>query len=77
MTERKNNKQLRISVKDIENEKLKKNLKRYNVLLKKFQIKKLMFFKNQLKKFKNDENYQFKNILGERHFFVQSNSRNK
>ena len=76
MTERKNNKQLRISVKDIENEKLKKNLKRYNVLLKKFQIKKLMFFKNQLKKFKNDENYQFKNIV-ERHFFVQSNSRNK
>ena len=77
MTERKSNKQLRISVKDIENEKLKKNLKRYNVLLKKFQIKKLMFFKNQLKKFKNDENYQFKNILVERHFFVQSNSRNK
>ena len=31
-----------------------------------------MFFKNQLKKFKNDENYQFKNILVERHFLFRA-----
>ena len=49
MTERKNNKRLGISVKDIENENLKKKLKKYYFLLKKFQIKKLMIFKNQSK----------------------------
>ena len=49
MTERKNNKRLGISVRDIENENLKKKLKKYYFLLKKFQIKKLMIFKNQSK----------------------------
>ena len=47
MTERRNNKYLGISVKDIENENLKEKFKKK--FIKKFQIKKLMIFKNQLK----------------------------
>ena len=66
MIKRKNNKRLHISVKDIENEKLKEKFKNISSLIKKISDKKVndfsTDFKNRLKIFKNDENYELKHI---------------
>ena len=63
MTARKN-KRLHNPVKNIENEKRLKILP----LIKEISDKKANDFQKSVKKFKNDENYEFKHILIERHF---------
>ena len=72
MTERKNNKRLGISVKDIENENLKEKFKKTLLLIKEISDKKANDFQKSVKKFKNDENYEFKQILIERHFLFRA-----
>ena len=72
MTERKNNKRLGISVKDIENENLKEKLKKTLLLIKEISDKKANDFQKSVKKFKNDENYEYKQILIERHFLFRA-----
>ena len=72
MVERKNNKSLHISVKDIENEKLKEKSKYIPSLIKEISDKKANDFQKLVKKFKNDENYEFKHILIERDFLFRA-----
>ena len=72
MTERKNNKRLGISVKDIENENLKEKFKETLLLIKEISDKKANDFQKSVKKFKNDENYEYKQILIERHFLFRA-----
>ena len=72
MTERKNNKRLGISVKDIENENLKEKFKKTLLLIKEISDKKANDFQKSVKKFKNDENYEYKQILIERHFLFRA-----
>ena len=72
MTERKNNKRLGISVKDIENENLKEKFKKTLLLIKEISDKKGNDFQKSVKNFKNDENYEFKHILIERHFLFRA-----
>ena len=59
---------MRISVKDIANENLKEKFKKILPLIKEISDKKANDFQKSVKKFKNDENYEFKHILIERHF---------
>ena len=72
MIERKNNKRFRIFVKDIENENLKEKFKNILPLIKEISDKKVNDFQKSVKKFKNDENYEFKHILIERHFLFKT-----
>ena len=72
MTERRNNKYLGISVKDIENENLKEKFKKILPLIKEISDKKANDFQKSVKKFKNDENYEYKQILIERHFLFRA-----
>ena len=72
MVERKNNKRLHISVKDIENEKLKEKSKNIPSLIKEISDKKANDFQKSVKKCKNDENYEFKHILIERDFLFRA-----
>ena len=72
MVERKNNKSLHISVKDIENEKLKEKSKYIPSLIKEISDKKANDFQKLVKKFKHDENYEFKHILIERDFLFRA-----
>ena len=72
MTERKNNKRLGISVKDIENENLKEKFKKTLLLIKEISDKKANDFQKSVKNFKNNENYEFKHILIERHFLFRA-----
>ena len=72
MTERRNNKYLGISVKDIENENLKEKFKKILRLIKEISDKKANDFQKSVKKFKNDENYEYKQILIERHFLFRA-----
>ena len=72
MTERRNNKYLGISVKDIENENLKEKFKKILSLIKEISDKKANDFQKSVKKFKNDENYEYKQILIERHFLFRA-----
>ena len=72
MTEGKNNKRFRIFVKDIENENLKEKFKNILPLIKEISDKKVNDFQKSVKKFKNDENYEFKHILIERHFLFKT-----
>ena len=72
MTERRNNKYLGISVKDIENENLKEKFKKTLLLIKEISDKKANDFQKSVKKFKNDENYEYKQILIERHFLFRA-----
>ena len=72
MTERRNNKYLGISVKDIENENLKEKFKKILPLIKEISDKKANDFKKSVKKFKNDGNYEFKHILIERLFLFKT-----
>ena len=72
MTERKNNKRFRIFVKDIENENLKEKFKNILPLINEISDKKVNDFQKSVKKFKNDENYEFKHILIERHFLFKT-----
>ena len=62
MIERKNNKRFRIFLKDIENENLKGKSKNILPLIKEILDKKVNDFQKSVKKFKNDENYEFKHI---------------
>ena len=71
MTERRN-KYLGISVKDIENENLKEKFKKILALIKEISDKKANDFQKSVKKFKNDENYEYKQILIERHFLFRA-----
>ena len=72
MIERKNNKRFRIFVKDIENENLKEKFENILPLIKEISDKKVNDFQKSVKKFKNDENYEFKHILIERHFLFKT-----
>ena len=72
MTERRNNKYLGISVKDIENENLKEKFKKILSLIKEISDKKANDFQKSVKNFKNNENYEFKHILIERHFLFRA-----
>ena len=72
MIERKNNKRFRIFVKDIENENLKEKFKNILPLINEISDKKVNDFQKSVKKFKNDENYEFKHILIERHFLFKT-----
>ena len=72
MTERRNNKYLGISVKDIENENLKEKFKKILPLIKEISDKKANDFQKSVKKFKNNENYEYKQILIERHFLFRA-----
>ena len=72
MIERKNNKRFCISVKDIENKNLKETFKNILPLIKEVSDKKDNNFQKSVKKFKNDENYEFKHILIERHFLFKT-----
>ena len=72
MIERKNNKCLHISVKDIENEKLKEKFKNISSLIKEISNEKVNDFQKSVKKFKNDENFEFKHDLIERHFLFRA-----
>ena len=72
MIERKNNKRFRIFLKDIENENLKGKSKNILPLIKEILDKKVNDFQKSVKKFKNDENYEFKHILIERHFLFKT-----
>ena len=72
MIERKNNKRFRIFLKDIENENLKGKSENILPLIKEISDKKVNDFQKSVKKFKNDENYEFKHILIERHFLFKT-----
>ena len=72
MIERKNNKCLHIPVKDIENEKLKEKFKNTSSLIKEISDKKVNDFQKSVKKFKNDENFEIKHNLIERHILFRA-----
>ena len=63
---------MRISVKDIANENLKEKFKKILPLIKEISDKKANDFQKSVKKFKNDENYEYKQILIERHFLFRA-----
>ena len=63
---------MRISVKNIENEKLKEKFEKILPLIREISDKKANDFQKSVKKFQNDENYEFKNILVERHFLLRA-----
>ena len=72
MIEKENSKHSVIYVNDIKNEKLKEKLNNISILIKEIKDKKVNDFEELVKKIKNDENYKFKNILLERHFFFKA-----
>ena len=72
MTEINNNKRLHIPDKNIENEILKEKFKKTYLLIKEITNKRSNDFQKSIKKFKNDENYEFKKIFGERHFLFRA-----
>ena len=72
MIERKNNKRLYISVKDIKNEIWKEKFKNIPPLVKEIVDKKVNGFQESVKKIRNDKNYEFKHILIERHFLFKT-----
>ena len=72
MIEWKNNKRLRISVKDIENENSKEKFEKILPLIKEILDKKANDFQKSVKNFKNDENYEFKHISIERYFLFRA-----
>ena len=63
---------MRISVKDIANENLKEKFKKILPLIKEISDKKANDFQKSVKKFKNNENYEYKQILIERHFLFRA-----
>ena len=63
---------MRISVKNIENEKLKEKFEKILPLIREISDKKANDFQKSVKKFQNDENYEFKNILVERDFLLRA-----
>ena len=68
MTETKNNKCLCIPVNYIEDKNLKEKFKKILPLIEEITNRRSNDFKKSVKKFKNDENYEFRHALIERHF---------
>ena len=71
MIEKENNKYSTIVINDAENERFREKLKNILPLIIQNKNKKSKDFEEAIKKFENDENYEFKNILIERDFFFK------
>ena len=71
MIEKKNNNHLPI-INDTKNGKFRKKLKHIASLIIEIENKKSEDFEKAVKKFKSDENYDFKNILIERQFLFKA-----
>ena len=72
MIEKENNKHLAIINSDAKNEKFWEKLKNIVTLIIEIKNKKSKDFENADQKFKNDENYEFKSIITERHFLFKA-----
>ena len=72
MIEKENNKHLTIINSDAKNEIFREKLKNIVPLIIEVKNKKSKDFENAVKAFKNDENYEFKNIVIERHFLFKA-----
>ena len=72
MIEKENNKHLTIINSDAKNEIFREKLKNIVPLIIEIKNKKSKDFENAVKAFKNDENYEFKNIVIERHFLFKA-----
>ena len=72
MIEKENNKHLTIINSDAKNEIFREKLKNIVPLIIEIKTKKSKDFENAVKAFKNDEKYEFKNIVIERHFLFKA-----
>ena len=72
MIEKENNKTLSIIFNDPKNEKFREKLKNIVPLIIEIKNKKSKDFEKAIKKFKNDENCEFKNLMIERYFLFKA-----
>ena len=72
MIEKENNKHLTIINSDAKNEIFREKLKNIVPLIIEIKNKKSKDFEKAIKKFKNDENCEFKNLMIERHFLFKA-----
>ena len=72
MIEKENTKTLNIIFNDPKYEKIREKLKNIVPLIIERKNKKCKDFEKAIKKFKNDENYEFKNLMIERHIFFKA-----
>ena len=72
MIEKENNKYQTIIINDAKNEKLREKLKNILPLITENKNKKSKDFEKAIKKIKNDKDYEFKNMLIERHFLFKA-----
>ena len=72
MIEKENTKTLNIIFNDPKYEKIREKLKNIVPLIIEIKNKKCKDFEKTIKKFKNDENYEFKNLMIERHIFFKA-----
>ena len=70
--EKENNKHLNIIINNAKNEKFREKNKRKAPLVTKIKKEKSKNFQKAVKKFKNDENYEFNHLLIERHLICKA-----
>ena len=62
----------RTSIDDIKDEKFKAHLKSISTLIDEIKDRKVNEFEESIRKFSNDKNYKFTNLLLKRHFLIKA-----